>query len=105
VEVSKAAVVLEEEIVVGMVGRMDMAPPQMLQLVQEVAVVGWVADTPEEDTALAPQIEMALRVVGMIRVVADAHMMTETAVIVAAIVDMEIVIQHPVVVVVATWSR
>ena len=100
--------VLEEEIVVGMVvrvGRMDMALPQTLQLVQEVAVVGWAVDTPEEDTALAPQIETAPRVVGMIRVVADAHMMTETAAIVAAIVAMEIVIQHPVVLVVATWSR
>lgn len=99
--------VMEEEIVVGMVGQTDMALLQMPQLVQEVVVVvGLAAGMVEEDMALALQNETVLRqVVGMIRVVADAHMMTETAVIVAAIAAMEIVMEHLVVEAAATWSR
>jgi hypothetical protein len=99
---TKDGVATDEEIVVGMVGQMDMVLPQMLQLVQEVAV----ADIAEEGMAELVQIETVLRqVVGMIRVVADAHMMTETAVIVAAIEATEIVTEHPVVEAAAIWSR
>jgi len=55
---------------------------------------------------LDPQIEMApLPVVGMIRALVVAHMMTEMAGIVAAAVAMEIAMDLRVVEVAATWSR
>ena len=91
---------------VGMVEQMAMALPQMLQLVREVVEVVLVVDTAEEDMVLALQIETVLRqAVGMIRAVADAHMMTEAVVIVAVIAAMEIAMEHPVVEAAAIWSR
>ena len=103
--VSRAGVGMEE-IVVGMVEQMAMALPQMLQLVREVVEVVLVVDTAEEDMVLALQIETVLRqAVGMIRAVADAHMMTEAVVIVAVIAAMEIAMEHPVVEAAAIWSR
>lgn len=85
----------------GIVDPMDMALLQMLRLVQEVAVVGLVVA--EGDMARVPRIEMALRLVGMIRAVEDALMMTET--IVATIAAMETVMGHLVEAAAATWSR
>jgi hypothetical protein len=106
VGVSKAGEVMEEAIGVGMVGRMAMARLQMPQLVQEVVEVALVAASAEEGMVLALQIETDLhQVVGMTRVVAVAHMMTETLDTEPPIEAMEIAMQHLVVEVVATWSR
>ncbi len=105
VEVSRPEVVMEEEIVVGMVDPMDTVLLPMLQLAQEVVVVGLAAVIAEEDMALALQTEMLLnQVVGMIRV-ADAHTKTETVATVEATAAMGIVMGHPAMEVVAIWSR
>ena len=101
---SKAGEVMEEEIVVGMLGRMAMALPQMPQLVQEVVVVDSAVDMAEEGMVLALQIVLR-QGVGMTRVVAAAHMMTETPDTVAVIEAMGIVMGGPGVEAAATWSR
>jgi hypothetical protein len=113
VEVSKVAgEAMEVEIVVGMVGPTAMVLPQMPQQVQEAVVVvvavlaAAAAVMAEEGMVRALQIETVLRlVVGMTRVVAVAHMMTETPDTVAATEAMEIVKEDPVVEAAATWSR
>jgi len=78
--------------------------------VVHVVVATVVVDIAEEDMVLAPQIATALacqrQLVGMIRVVAVAHMMIDPVDIAAAVVEAtEIVMVHPVVEVAATWSR
>jgi hypothetical protein len=104
------------EIVVGMEAQMDMLHLLlMLQLAQVahvvVATAAAVVGIAEEDMeAPAPPIAMVLSCqrqrVGMIRVVAVAHMMTDPADIVATVVEaMEIATVPLVVEVVATWSR
>ena len=108
---SKAGEVTGEETVVGMLGRMAMALHQMPQLVQEVVVVvvsaaeaAEAADTAEGGMVLALQIVLP-KGVGMTRVVAVAHMMTETPDTVAAIEAMETVMEDHGVEAAATWSR
>jgi hypothetical protein len=101
---SKAGEVMEEEIAVGMVGRMAMALLQMPQLVQEVVAVDSAVDPAEEGMVLGLQIVLR-QGVGMTRVVAVAHMMTETLDTVAVVEAMGIVMEGPGVEAAATWSR
>lgn len=101
---SKAGEVMEEEIAVGMVGRMAMALLQMPQLVQEVVAVDSAVDPAEEGMVLGLQIVLR-QGVGMTRVVAVAHMMTETLDTVAVVEAMGIVMEGPGVGAAATWSR
>lgn len=115
-EVSHPEVVMvAAEIVVGMEARMDMEHLLlMLQLAQVahvvVATVVAVGITEEGMEVPAPRIAMVLacqrQLVGMIRVVAVAHMMTDLADIVETVAEaMEIATHPPVVEAVATWSR
>ena len=108
VEVSRE-VVMAEEIVVGLAAPMDTVRPlQMLPQVQvvhaEVASVALVEAGMED---LAPLIATALarQLVGMIRVVAVAHMMTDPVDIAVVAVEAMGIAMHHVVEVVATWSR
>ena len=89
----------------GLVAQMvtePLLPVLLLDLVADAVEV--VSE--EVMVVLDPQIEMApLPVVGMIRALVVAHMMTEMAGIVAAAVAMEIAMDLRVVEVAATWSR
>jgi len=112
-EASHPEEAMEEETVVGMEVPMDTTLPQMLQLAQVVfaaaATVG--LDTAEEVMVdLACQIEITLacqcKLVGMTRVAAVAHMMTDPAdIVAAAVADMATVVVIIVQEAVATWSR
>lgn len=101
-EVLASEVDLEEGIVVGT--RTAHLPP-MLQLVQVAEVEDLEADSVEDQDLVLLQIATALRLVGMVREMAAAHLMTEMVVIVEALVHTPIVMRRPEVEVVATWSQ
>ena len=112
-EASHPEVGLAEETVVGILGLTDMElHPQMPQLVQAaLGVVTKVAEDMAEEAmeALAHLIAVDLaslhQLVGMIRVAAVAHMMTDPADIVVAAVEAMETVMRRLEEVAATWSR
>ena len=107
-EVLDSVVDSVEATVVGMEAQMEAQMVPLLQTrpldqeVVEVDLEGSVMGSEE----LSLQIATAHRLVGMIRVVVVAHMMTETAVTVVAAAEATAIETEPLVVEVeATWSR
>lgn len=101
--------VVETVVVMQVLTAMPLPTPQLAQ--EPLEAVSVEVPTAEvvvmEDPALqtAPALQH-YPVVGMIRAAADAHMTTETAVIVAAAIAATEIVMVPVVLeVVATWSR